>query len=67
MVRSYGDGPPPKLLRKYEHFQKDNGIPVYIKGGVGDKILFGLTLAGIAVGLTDGLYTLFQMARPKKK
>ncbi|XP_017777756.1 PREDICTED: cytochrome c oxidase subunit 7A2, mitochondrial-like [Nicrophorus vespilloides] len=65
LVRNYG-GPPPRLLRKYELFQQDNGLPVHIKGGFADKALFTLTAVLIATGTLEGYRTLFNMAKPKK-
>lgn len=34
-----------------DHFQQNDGIPVHFKRGARDKILFGITLALIGVGL----------------
>ncbi|KAK9753510.1 hypothetical protein QE152_g1975 [Popillia japonica] len=59
--------PPPKLLRKYSLFQMKNNLPVYIKAGFSDKFVFNSTVALIAVGLIDGMYTLLSMAYPKKQ
>ncbi|KAJ6649887.1 Glutathione hydrolase-like YwrD proenzyme [Pseudolycoriella hygida] len=35
---------PESLLRNYEKFQAKNGIPVFLKGGPMDKVLFGITV-----------------------
>ncbi|KAL3289264.1 hypothetical protein HHI36_003694 [Cryptolaemus montrouzieri] len=40
-----------KLKKLQEHFQIEDGTPVYLKGGIGDKILFGITCILTAGGL----------------
>lgn len=55
------------LAAKYKHYQLEDGIPVYLKGGFGDRILFQITLLLCAIGLADGLSTLYSMAFRKKK
>ncbi|XP_074037591.1 cytochrome c oxidase subunit 7A2, mitochondrial-like [Leptinotarsa decemlineata] len=54
------------LKKKQEHFQRNPEIPVYLKGGFGDKFLAQLTAVLTAIGLADGLYTVLQFAHPKK-
>ncbi|XP_020287728.1 uncharacterized protein LOC109856633 isoform X2 [Pseudomyrmex gracilis] len=39
----------PKLWAKYKHFQSVIDKPVYLAGGKSDKILFGFTVAYLAV------------------
>jgi hypothetical protein len=46
--------------------QKDDGVPVHIKGGPVDKFLFGITLALCAVGTIASFHTLYVMAYPKR-
>lgn len=53
------------MRRKYEHYQKADGIPVYLKNGASDKALLGLTLLLSVTGLANGYYTILSMAFPK--
>ncbi|KAJ8914903.1 hypothetical protein NQ315_016057 [Exocentrus adspersus] len=55
------------LKKKYEQFQRQDGIPVYLKGGLSDRILFLLSAALCVIGVVDGTYTMMLMAFPKKK
>ncbi|XP_003215730.1 cytochrome c oxidase subunit 7A2, mitochondrial [Anolis carolinensis] len=47
-------------------FQEDNGIPVYLKGGVMDTILYRITMSLSIFGTGYLLYVLFMAAMPKK-
>ncbi|KAJ8929505.1 hypothetical protein NQ314_017798 [Rhamnusium bicolor] len=55
------------LKRKYEHFQRDDGVPIYLKGGISDKLLFGTSVVLCVIGLLEGARFLFTMSFPKKK
>lgn len=44
-------GPMTPLKRKQIHFQKENGLPVHLKGGSGDRVLMNLTFVLAGVGL----------------
>ncbi|KAJ8964141.1 hypothetical protein NQ317_002532 [Molorchus minor] len=68
----YGFGPRRRhltndLKKKYEVFQRDDGLPVYLKGGFSDKILVITTAILCVVGVADGLFSMLKMAFPKKK
>lgn len=39
----------------------DNGEPVYIKGGTGDRLLLGLTTGLIGIGLIGVAQTVWQL------
>ncbi|VEN34145.1 unnamed protein product [Callosobruchus maculatus] len=52
-----------EILQKYA---QDEGTPVYLKGGFGDKALFMLTAALSVIGVTSGMYTLIGIAFKKK-
>ncbi|XP_018573711.1 cytochrome c oxidase subunit 7A1, mitochondrial [Anoplophora glabripennis] len=54
------------LKNKFTKFQIEDGIPVYLKGGFADKILFGISSTLCAFGIADGIYFLLSMAFPKK-
>ncbi|XP_053548882.1 cytochrome c oxidase subunit 7A2, mitochondrial-like [Bombina bombina] len=56
-----------KVADKQKLFQEDNGVPVYLKGGVGDALLYRLTMALTVLGTGYALYQLFDAAMPKKK
>lgn len=58
--------PKEKLRAKYEKFQKDDGVPIYLKGGLPDRLLFGFTLVLVAIGTVDAIGSLIQMAFKKK-
>uniref|UniRef100_A0A8D0LBZ8 Cytochrome c oxidase subunit 7A2, mitochondrial n=1 Tax=Sphenodon punctatus TaxID=8508 RepID=A0A8D0LBZ8_SPHPU len=45
-------------------FQEDNGIPVYLKGGIMDHLLYGLTLT-ITIGGT--VYCMYELFSTHKK
>jgi hypothetical protein len=64
--RMNSGGLPEKLRRNYERFQMKDGTPVYLKGGVGDRILFGLTLIVVAVGVVESYYSIICLDKKKK-
>nr|ACI67843.1 Cytochrome c oxidase polypeptide VIIa-liver/heart, mitochondrial precursor [Salmo salar] len=47
--------------------QEDNGIPVHLKGGVSDAILYRATMALTILGSAYVVYELVCAAFPKKK
>lgn len=47
-------------------FQKNDGVPVHLKGGPVDKFLFGITVALCAIGTVASLHTLYVLSYPKK-
>lgn len=58
---------PDSLKRKQQHFQMADGVPIYLKGGIMDRILFGATVGLIGFGLISYALTVYPMAYPKKK
>lgn len=48
-------------------FQEDNGIPVYLKGGTTDALLYRLTMTLSIFGVGYVLYELYTAAMPKKQ
>ncbi|KAM4692801.1 cytochrome c oxidase subunit 7A2, mitochondrial [Discoglossus pictus] len=56
-----------KVADKQKLFQEDNGIPVYLKGGTSDALLYRLTMALTVLGTGYALYELFTAAMPKKQ
>ncbi|XP_044254857.1 uncharacterized protein LOC123005251 [Tribolium madens] len=63
--RFYSNGLPENLRRNYEKFQRDDGVPIYIKGGASDRVLLGLTSVILAIGLVESVRTLFKLDRKK--
>lgn len=50
-----------KIKRKQELFQVDNDVPVYIKGGSGDKILLGITTLLVGIGMIGSMQTAWRL------
>nr|CAD7444989.1 unnamed protein product [Timema bartmani] len=55
-----------RIKRKQEKFQQDDGVPVYLKGGILDKFLYQATMGLSVIGLGLVLHTIYEMAVPKK-
>ncbi|XP_032882063.1 cytochrome c oxidase subunit 7A2, mitochondrial isoform X2 [Amblyraja radiata] len=56
-----------RVREKQKIFQADNGLPIHLKGGVSDAILYRLTMALTVGGTIYVLYKLFDIALPSKK
>ncbi|KAM9297848.1 cytochrome c oxidase subunit 7A2, mitochondrial [Morus bassanus] len=48
-------------------FQEDNGIPVHLKGGVMDALLYRLTMGLTGLGTAYVVYELLVASMPKKQ
>ncbi|XP_077566362.1 cytochrome c oxidase subunit 7A2b [Stigmatopora nigra] len=48
-------------------FQEDNGIPVHLKGGTADALLYRATMTLTVLGVGYVLYELVKAAYPQKK
>ncbi|CAM9969955.1 unnamed protein product [Lampetra planeri] len=48
-------------------FQEDNGLPVHLKGGVRDAVLYRVTMTLTVLGTGIMAYQLFQAAMPQNK
>ncbi|XP_062325756.1 cytochrome c oxidase subunit 7A2, mitochondrial-like [Osmerus eperlanus] len=55
-----------KIKEKQKLFQEDNGMPVHLKGGVKDAVLYRATMALTVFGSAFVVYELFGAAMPKK-
>ncbi|KAJ8341787.1 hypothetical protein SKAU_G00340780 [Synaphobranchus kaupii] len=55
-----------KVPEKQRMFQEDNGMPIHLKGGATDAILYRFTMALTIVGTGFVLYQLIGAAVPKK-
>ncbi|KAK7817101.1 hypothetical protein U0070_001813 [Myodes glareolus] len=56
-----------KVSEKQKLFQEDNGVPVHLKGGASDALLYRLTMALTVGGTAYALYQLAVAAFPKKQ
>ncbi|XP_052009007.1 cytochrome c oxidase subunit 7A2, mitochondrial-like [Xyrauchen texanus] len=56
-----------KVSAKQKIFQEDNGMPVHLKGGAKDALLYRATMALTVFGSGYVVYTLISAAMPKKK
>uniref|UniRef100_UPI00398F3206 cytochrome c oxidase subunit 7A2, mitochondrial-like n=1 Tax=Pristiophorus japonicus TaxID=55135 RepID=UPI00398F3206 len=56
-----------RIAEKQKIFQEDNGIPVHLKGGVTDAVLYRLTMALTVVGTGYVLYKLVRISLPGQK
>ncbi|XP_047248544.1 cytochrome c oxidase subunit 7A2, mitochondrial [Girardinichthys multiradiatus] len=56
-----------KVPEAQKLFQKDNGLPVHIKGGTGDVLLYRTTMALTVAGTCYSLYWLLLASMPQKK
>ncbi|KAI5616690.1 cytochrome c oxidase subunit VIIa polypeptide 2a (liver) [Silurus asotus] len=55
-----------KVAAKQKLFQEDNGVPVHLKGGSKDALLYSATMALTVFGTGYVVYELFRAAMPKK-
>ncbi|XP_051900269.1 cytochrome c oxidase subunit 7A2, mitochondrial [Pristis pectinata] len=56
-----------KVLENQKIFQADNNLPVHLKGGTVDVVLYRITMAITVGGTMFSLYHLFHAALPKPK
>ncbi|XP_020022859.1 cytochrome c oxidase subunit 7A2, mitochondrial [Castor canadensis] len=56
-----------KVREKQKLFQEDNGIPVHLKGGVTDALLYRATMVLTVGGTAYALYQLAMASFPKKQ
>ncbi|CAH2108208.1 unnamed protein product [Euphydryas editha] len=56
-----------KIKKRQELFQKENDVPVFLKGGPFDAILYRLTMLLCVVGLIGIGHTVYIHAVPKKQ
>lgn len=57
----------PKLKRKMEAFQVEDGVPIHLKGGLVDVLLYVTTLAACAAGLLGSFDYIYHSSVPKKE
>ncbi|KAJ8356089.1 hypothetical protein SKAU_G00188830 [Synaphobranchus kaupii] len=55
-----------KVPEKQKLFQEDNGMPVHLKGGTKDALMYRATMALTVMGAGFVVYELFSAAVPKK-
>ncbi|GAB0186120.1 cytochrome c oxidase subunit 7A2, mitochondrial [Grus americana] len=56
-----------RVPEKQKLFQEDNGIPVHLKGGVMDALLYRVTMGLTVVGTAYVVYELLAISMPKKQ
>ncbi|XP_072498728.1 cytochrome c oxidase subunit 7A2, mitochondrial [Notamacropus eugenii] len=56
-----------KVPEKQKLFQEDDSIPVHLKGGAGDALLYRATMLFTALGTVYALYQLGVASFPKKQ
>ncbi|XP_034018569.1 cytochrome c oxidase subunit 7A2, mitochondrial-like [Thalassophryne amazonica] len=56
-----------KVSQKQKLFQDDNGLPVHLKGGVGDALLYRGTMVITTLGVGYVLFELVRASFPQKK
>lgn len=49
-----------EIKKWQEFFQKPDGVPVYLKRGLTDRLIFGFVVIGTAVGLGNSLKFLYE-------
>ncbi|XP_037603414.1 cytochrome c oxidase subunit 7A2, mitochondrial [Sebastes umbrosus] len=54
------------VKEKQKLFQEDNGMPIHLKGGSKDAVLYRATMALTVFGAGCVVYELFSAAMPKK-
>ncbi|XP_034287774.1 cytochrome c oxidase subunit 7A2, mitochondrial [Pantherophis guttatus] len=55
-----------RIVEKQKHFQEDNGLPVHLKNGMPDALLYRTTMALCLVGIGYVFYNLYEIGKPKK-
>jgi len=55
-----------KVKENQVHFQRDDGLPIHLKGGLFDKFSYTAAMTLTAFGTVWGCYELFAYAMPKK-
>ncbi|XP_038547891.1 cytochrome c oxidase subunit 7A2, mitochondrial-like [Micropterus salmoides] len=56
-----------KVPQKQKAFQEDNGMPVHLKGGTVDALLYRTTMTLTVLGAAYVVYELVKAAFPQKK
>ncbi|XP_074541248.1 cytochrome c oxidase subunit 7A2, mitochondrial-like [Halichoeres trimaculatus] len=56
-----------KVPQKQKLFQEDNGMPIHLKGGTLDALLYRTTMVLTVLGTGYVVYELFNAAFPQKK
>ncbi|XP_034383144.1 cytochrome c oxidase subunit 7A2, mitochondrial-like [Cyclopterus lumpus] len=56
-----------KVPQKQKAFQEDNGLPIHLKGGTADAVLYRTTMALTMLGAGYVVYELLKAAYPQKK
>ncbi|XP_004526675.1 cytochrome c oxidase subunit 7A1, mitochondrial [Ceratitis capitata] len=57
---------PDGLANSMKKFQAHNNVPVFLKGGPADKVLFGLTVGLCGLGIVSMLEMIYTLGFKKK-
>ncbi|XP_059220733.1 uncharacterized protein LOC131995758 [Stomoxys calcitrans] len=57
---------PEELAKNMQKFQAKSTVPVFLKGGPADKVLFGVTVGLCGIGLLSILEMVYTMGFKKK-
>ncbi|XP_030075570.1 cytochrome c oxidase subunit 7A1, mitochondrial [Microcaecilia unicolor] len=55
-----------RVLEKQKLFQEDNGLPVHLKGGATDALLYRITMAISLAGTCLSVFQLVRASFPRK-
>lgn len=58
---------PENLRKAYKLYQMDNGVPVHLKAGLRDVLLYRGTAIGVVIGYAYSVYCIIAMAFPSRK
>ncbi|XP_040205901.1 cytochrome c oxidase subunit 7A2, mitochondrial [Rana temporaria] len=56
-----------RVAEKQKLFQEDNGVPVHLKAGLSDALLYRLTMLLTVVGAGYSIYEIGKASLPRKK
>ncbi|XP_070589171.1 cytochrome c oxidase subunit 7A2, mitochondrial [Erythrolamprus reginae] len=55
-----------RIAEKQKHFQEDNGLPVHLKNGMPDSLMYRITMTLSVVGIGYMFYNIYEIGRSKK-
>ncbi|XP_032084262.1 cytochrome c oxidase subunit 7A1, mitochondrial [Thamnophis elegans] len=55
-----------KVRESQKLFQADNDLPVHLKGGMSDMVMYRVTMAIGSLGVSYAVYCIYELGRIKK-
>uniref|UniRef100_A0A6B2F2A5 Cytochrome c oxidase subunit 7A2, mitochondrial n=2 Tax=Bothriechis TaxID=44726 RepID=A0A6B2F2A5_BOTNI len=55
-----------RIAEKQKHFQEDNGVPVHLKNGIPDVLLYRITMVLSLMGVGYVFYNFYEIGKSKK-